>query len=153
MLYLSLSVHLDSCQVNNFDRKWIWYLKFVFSAPRESLPPPLRNLHGAVPDIRRNVVKTWAIVSGLESNVTSTHTMVSDIHRTMVKCQEGGDDKDLVVSDTWAVPITKYMLTLSQPQTRSASPVRSRSNILYLCLVDLVNHLPLPQGPVLDVTN
>ena len=79
--------------------------------------------------------------------------MVSDIHRTMVKGQEGGDDKDLVVSDTWAVPITEYILTLSQPQTRSAFLIRSRSDILYLCLVDLVNHLPLPQGPVSDVTN
>jgi len=36
--------------------------------------------------------------------------MVSDIHRTMMKDQEGSDDKNLSVSDTRTVPISKHML-------------------------------------------
>ena len=64
-------------------------------------------MHVIVPDIRRDVMKTGAIVSELERNFTSTQTMVSDIHRTMVKGQEGGDGKNLSVSDMWAVFATK----------------------------------------------
>ena len=110
-----------------------WYLKFVFSAPGESLSLPLRNAHEAVPDIRRDIVKTRAIVSGLDSNVTSTHTMVSDIHRTMVKGQEGGDDKALLVSDTRAVSITEHILTVAQNQARSANLIAVDS-ASYTCI-------------------
>ena len=46
------------------------------------------------------VINTHAVVSELEQNVTSTHTMVTDIHRTMVKGQEGSDGKNLLVSGT-----------------------------------------------------
>jgi len=48
-------------------------------------------------------MKTRAIVSELEHNVTGAHTMVSEIHRTVVKGQEGGGSKDASVSDTWTV--------------------------------------------------
>jgi len=50
--------------------------------------------------MRRDVMKTRAIVSELECNITSTHTMISDIHRTTMKGQEGGNGKNLLVSDT-----------------------------------------------------
>lgn len=48
------------------------------------------------------VSETHAIVSKLEHNVT---TMVSDIHRAVVKGQEINDDQILSVSD--AIPITE----------------------------------------------
>ena len=51
-------------------------------------------------------MKTRAIISELEHNVTRAHTMVSDIHRTVVKDQEGDDGQNLLVSDTWAVSTT-----------------------------------------------
>jgi len=55
-------------------------------------------MDGTVPDIRRDVIKARDIVSELEHNFTSTQVMVSDIHR-MVKDQEGGDGKSLLVSN------------------------------------------------------
>jgi len=51
-------------------------------------------MHRTVPDIRRDVMKVHTLVSEFGDNVTSTHTMVSDIHRTVVK----GDGKNLLVS-------------------------------------------------------
>ena len=48
-------------------------------------------------------MKARAIVSELEHNVTSAHTMVSEIHRTVVKGQEGSGGKNLPVSDTRTV--------------------------------------------------
>ena len=47
--------------------------------------------------------------------------MVSDIHRTMVKGQEGADDKNVLVSGTRTVSTTKYMFTVAQNQARSAN--------------------------------
>jgi hypothetical protein len=64
------------------------------------MPPPPRGMHGTIPDIRREVVKTRAIVSELEHHVTTTHTMVSDIRRTVVESQGGSGSKNLLVSDT-----------------------------------------------------
>ena len=45
-------------------------------------------------------VNTHAIVSGLERNAASTHTMVSKIHCAIVKGQEVNDGNDLLVSAT-----------------------------------------------------
>ena len=45
------------------------------------------------------VTETHAIVSGLERNATSTHVMVSNIHRTMVEGQGG----NVSVSDTFSI--------------------------------------------------
>jgi hypothetical protein len=56
-------------------------------------------MHGTVPDIRRDVMKTRAIVSELEHNVTSSHIMVSDIRRAVVESQGGSGGKNLPVSD------------------------------------------------------
>jgi len=52
-------------------------------------------------------MKTCAIISELEHNVTSAHIMVSEIHRTVVKGQEGGNSKNVLVSGTWIVSTTK----------------------------------------------
>ena len=48
-------------------------------------------------------MKAHAIVSELEHNVTSTQAMVSNIHRAVVEGREGGDGRNLLVSDTWTV--------------------------------------------------
>jgi len=60
-------------------------------------------MDGAVPNIRRDVIKARAIVSELEHNLTSTQMMVSDIHRAVVKGKQGGNGNDPSVGDTWAV--------------------------------------------------
>ena len=56
------------------------------------------------------ILRTRTIVSEVQRDVTSTqalvaemHTMVSDIHRAMIKGQEGNGGKDLLVSDTRTV--------------------------------------------------
>ena len=51
---------------------------------------------------------THAIVSELEHNVASAHTMVSDIHRTIVNGQEGGGSRNLLVGDSRAF---RYRMT------------------------------------------
>ena len=94
-----------------------------------------------------------AIVSELEYNVTSTHTMVSDIHRTMVKGQEGSDGKNLPVSNSRTVPTTQYILIAAQTQAKLASSITNGSDILYLYLAHLVNYLPRRQEPVSVVTS
>jgi len=54
-------------------------------------------------------VKAYTIVSELERNATSTHTMVSEIHRTMVKGQPGQEagGKDPSVCDTSTLAVTE----------------------------------------------
>jgi hypothetical protein len=79
--------------------------------------------------------------------------MVSDIHRAIVKGQEGSDSKKLPVSDTPTVTTTEYMLISAQTQTRSASSATDQSSILYLYLAHLVNYLLRPQEPVSVVTS
>ena len=57
------------------------------------------------------VIETHAIVSELGKNFTSTHVIVSDIHRTIVKVQEVNDSKNLSVSDTRTLFTTEQLLT------------------------------------------
>jgi hypothetical protein len=61
-------------------------------------------MHGTVPDIRRDVMKTRAIISDLEHTVTSAHTMVSDMRRAVVGSQGGIGGKNPLVSDTYTWP-------------------------------------------------
>ena len=63
-------------------------------------------------------MKTRATISELEYNVTSTQTMISNIHRTMMKSQEGTDDQRQLVSSTRTLPSTEYGLPATQTQTR-----------------------------------
>ena len=46
------------------------------------------------------VANTNAMVSELQHDVTNAHTIISDIHRTVVKIQEGPDTQELSVSVT-----------------------------------------------------
>jgi len=64
-------------------------------------------MHEAVPDLRRDVIKARVIVSELEHNFTNTQIMVSNIHRAVVEGREGGDSKNLLVSDIWTVSATE----------------------------------------------
>ena len=83
--------------------------------------------------MRHDVVKARVIVSELEHNVTGTCNVVSGIHRTMVKGQEGIDSKNLLVSDTRTVPTTECVLIVAQTQARSAFPA-TESPISYICI-------------------
>ena len=58
-------------------------------------------MHVTASDIRHDV---RSIVSELGHNAMSTHTIVSEIHRTMVKGQEVADSRNLLVSDTRVLP-------------------------------------------------
>jgi len=77
------------------------------SAPGELPDPPPRSMHEPVPNIRRDVIKAQTIISEVGHNVTNTQVMVSNIHRTVVEGREGGDGKNLLVSDTWTVSATE----------------------------------------------
>ena len=82
------------------------HLQCAFHHFRVNIPDPdfqtelAINTHVAVSDTR-------AIVSELGGSVTSTHVMVSDIHRTIVQGQEGNDGKHLSVSDTRTLVTTE----------------------------------------------
>ena len=99
-------------------------------------------------------MKTRGIVSELDCKVMNTHTMVSDIHGTIVKVKgpEESDGKNLSVNDTRAVT-TESILTDAQNLTRSETPTTIGSNVSYLHLVYLANHLPRRRGPVSDVAS
>ena len=49
-------------------------------------------------------INTSAAVSDVHRDVSTTKTIVSDIHRTMVERQEGTDDKNPLVSVTLLYP-------------------------------------------------
>ena len=102
--------------------------------------------------MRHDVMKARATVSKLEHNVTSTRNIVSNIHGTMVKGQEGIDGKNLLVSDTRTVPTTECMLIVVQTSQVSIPGYRG-SNILHLYLAHLVNYLPRRQEHVSVVTS
>ena len=71
----------------------VWRLLTLHSQTKLAI-----NTHVIVSDTR-------AIVSGLEHNFTSAQTMVSEIHRTVVKGQEGSGGKNLPVSDSHPLSI------------------------------------------------
>jgi hypothetical protein len=48
-------------------------------------------------------MNTHVTVSDIRHGVANTHTIVSDMHRNMLKSQEGTDSKHLSVSDTYTL--------------------------------------------------
>ena len=50
---------------------------------------------------------TRTIVSEVQRSFTSAHAMVSDIHRTVVKGQEGSGGKNSLVGDARALTIAE----------------------------------------------
>ena len=75
-------------------------------------------MHETVPDIRREVMKTRAIVSELEHNITQI--MVSNMQHTVAKSQERDDSGNLLVNDMVCIH-PRIILTGVQIQNRSAS--------------------------------
>jgi hypothetical protein len=57
-------------------------------------------MDGAVPDIRREVMRARDIVSEFEYSVMSAQTMVNDIRRAAVESQGGSGGKNQLVRDT-----------------------------------------------------
>ena len=84
---------------------------FVSSAPGESPPPVLRSTRETASDVRHE--KTYTIVSEVHHDVANTRAMVSEIHRTIVKGQEGTDCGNVSVSDIHILPITGCSLTVA----------------------------------------
>ena len=76
-----------------------------FSAPGDSPPPLLRNTHGAIPNIRRDV-------SEVRRDVADTQTMVSSIH-AMLRSQQGIGDRCQLVSVARNLPLAGYTLTVT----------------------------------------
>ena len=57
------------------------------------------------------MMKTHTVVSKVGHDVADTRAMVSDIHRTIVKGQEGSDGGNVSVSATHTLSITGCSLT------------------------------------------
>ena len=108
---------------------------------------------GTVSDVRNDITKTHAVVSEVQRDVADTHAMVSDIRRSLLKSLEEVDDQRWPGSDTPTIPTIKRTLNIAQAQARLANLTADGSNILYLHLEPLVNHLPRRRGPVSDVTS
>ena len=89
---------LESCQVSSLDYTRIQCLIFASSAPGDS-PPPQRNTHGTVSDVRRDVVKAGVIISEVQRDVANTQAMVRDV----LKNQQEAGGQDRSVSDTCAL--------------------------------------------------
>ena len=65
------------------------------------------NTYAIASDVRDGVTETHTVVSEVQRGVADTHAMVSDIHRSMMR------DQRRLVSDTWVIPTTEYVLTRS----------------------------------------
>jgi len=63
----------------------------------------LPSTHGIASDIHRDV----RTIPKVQRDAKGTHTMLSDVHDTMAKGQEGGDGINLLVSETRTVPIAE----------------------------------------------
>ena len=83
----------------------------------------------------------------------NTNVVVSDVHRAVVKIQEGVGGKNLPVSVIYTPSTIESMFTVAQAQTRSAISTIDESSVLYLHLAYLVNPRPRHQGPVSDATS
>jgi len=77
-------------------------------------------MHGTGSDIRHDIV-TRTIVSEVQRNVMKVHTIVSDIHHTIVQGQEGTGGEPLSVSDGRTLAVAECSLTVAQTQTRSVT--------------------------------
>ena len=70
----------------------------------------------------RSVISVWLLLTvdhqvelviNIHVDVSNTRTMVSDIHRTVVKGQEGSGGKNVLVSDIRTLAITEWPLTVA----------------------------------------
>ena len=77
------------------------------SAPGEPLPPVPGNTHGTTSNIRRDVV------SEVHRDLVNTQIMVSDLHRNMLKSQEGTIGQPQLVSITRTLFLAERTLTVT----------------------------------------
>ena len=99
-------------------------------------------------------INTRLAVSDVHHGVVNTHTMVSAIHRNMLKSQEGTDDQLQLVSDIRTLShhrISNVRHHLDASQVRDLD--YDRPNILYSHLVHLENHHRHHRETSLDETS
>jgi len=105
------------------------------------------NTHVLVSDVRLGV-------SELNNNVTNTNIALSNIHREILKREEGTDSQQRMVRDTHALCVTEQIFTTIQTQNRSAANKSARKlSFSHLNLAYLENPHPRHRGPSLDVTS
>ena len=78
------------------------HLILASSAPGESLPPLPINTHAAASDVRHDVVKAGTIISEIHRDVVKTQAIVRDV----LKGQQEAGSQDLLVSDICALIAT-----------------------------------------------
>jgi len=114
------------------------------SAPGQLLPPPPRNTHETTFNIRRDVV------SEVHRDLVNTQAMVSDLHRNMLKSQEGASGQPQSVSVARNLSLTERTLTVAQTQNRSVISTVQRFRVLCLYVARLGNYHLHHQGSSLD---
>ena len=143
----------------------MWCLDaFMRRATKKRSPPGSWNWRGSIKSLMCVLLLEWrkpltfrfqkelvtngsVTVSTVRHDIVNTDAIVSDIRRNMLGSQEGA------VSETLNISAIERMFTVTQTQTRLANSTVNGSNVLYLHLASLVNHLPQHRRPVLDVTN
>ena len=114
---------------------------FISSAPGETLLPSSRGTHGTISSIRQDAV-TRTVVSEIKRDVASARAMVSDIHRNVVRGQEGnGGDKSLV-SGSQILSIIERLLTI--PQTQARSVIRLSMVLFSYISIQHTRRIPTP---------
>ena len=96
---------------------------------------------------------THGLVSDVRDGVVNTQTIISDMHRTVVKIQEVTGGKNLSVSVACILLATESTLTVAQARNRSAISAAGGPGISRLYIACLVNPRPHLRGPVADATN
>ena len=99
----------------------------VFNVRSASSAWPLLTAHSQT----ELAISTHVAVSDIRHGVANTHAIVSDIHRTMVKSQDGGDGKTLSVSATLrsACQNQRSHLPRLKPGQRSRPPINPVSYV------------------------
>lgn len=97
-------------------------------------------------------INTHAIVFRLEHNEQYVANMVSDIHRTVLKGQEGNDGGRPLVRDNHTQSITNNSLIIAQPQSRSAVSNTNDNTTSCLYPAHMESRLLRHLGLVSDVT-
>ena len=91
---------------------------FMSSAPGEALLSSPRSTYVTTSGIRQDAV-TRTTVSEIRRDVASARAMVTDIHRTIVRGQEGNSSDKPPVSGSRILAIIERPLTIPQTQARS----------------------------------
>ena len=94
-----------------FNVRWVvsaWTLLIVHLQTELAI-----NTHVAVTDIHDGVTNMHTTVSEVQHDTSNTYNMVSDMHRHILKNQEGTDDKNRLVSNPRTLFTIEYTLIAS----------------------------------------